>query len=238
MEQEEITNAKISPKETENKVFRDRTRTNIFWRFEQQLISTLVEKVPQAVTSNMLTIIGFAGSLIVLTCFILATYLHSAYLLIGIPGLIINWIGDSLDGRLAYYRNIPRKWYGFALDIIMDWASIVLTGFGYIIYAEGNAEIPGFLFVVLYGWAMIISQLRYKITGEYTIDSGLVGPTELRVIISAILIMEVLLKGSIIYSATLISFILFIINLVDTSKLLKAGDLRDNKERQNKNYVN
>jgi phosphatidylserine synthase len=43
----------------------------------------------------------------------------------GYFGFAINWFGDSLDGRIAYYRNTPRKWYGFALDCIMDWLSLV-----------------------------------------------------------------------------------------------------------------
>lgn len=145
----------------------------------------------------------------------------------GIIGLVINWLGDSLDGRLAYYRNIPRRWYGFALDIIADWIGIVLIGFGYYIYAKNGTQIVAFAFVALYGWSIIISQLRYKITNEYSIDSGFVGPTELRFIIAFILILEVLFPGSITYLAGLITFILLIINIIDSLKLLKLGDLRD-----------
>lgn len=213
-------------------VFNDRARTNIFRKSEQQLIFFLVKRVPTYISSDMLTFIGMLGSAIVLSGFLLAAFVNVYYLLVGILGLIINWVGDSLDGRLAYYRNIPRKWYGFSLDIIMDWIGTVLIGLGYLIYAESGTEILAFLFVVLYGWAMIISQLRYKITNQYTIDSGLVGPTELRVIISLILVFEVLFIGSITYFASLITLVLFIINIADTKKLLRMGDLRDKEERR------
>jgi phosphatidylglycerophosphate synthase len=68
----------------------------------------------------MLTFIGVSGSLIVLSGFILAVYVHKNYLLLGVPGFVINWFGDSLDGRLAYFRKKPRKWYGFTLDLVTD----------------------------------------------------------------------------------------------------------------------
>ena len=213
------------------RVFADRERTNILRKGEQNLILFLLQRVPKWVTPNIMTGIGMFGSLIVFVSFILASFYAKSYLLIGILGFMINWFGDSLDGRLAYFRKIPRKWYGFALDIVMDWLSIILIGLGYYYYAEGGTQIFAFLFVVFYGWSMIISQLRYKITGFYQIDAGYLGPTELRVIISLILIAETLFIGSIIYFAVAMVALLFVINIIDTFKLLKAGDAKDREEK-------
>ncbi|SDD83684.1 CDP-alcohol phosphatidyltransferase family protein [Pedobacter soli] len=212
------------------KLFTDRERTNILRGGEQKLILFLLKKVPDWVTPNFMTGIGMLGSVVVFVAFILAHYYGNTYLLIGIGGLLINWLGDSLDGRLAYYRHIPRKWYGFTLDIVMDWLSIVLIGLGYYIYASPPYKVLAFLFVVLYGWSMIIALLRYKITGNYRIDTGHLGPTELRVIISLILLAESLIPGIIGYFAIAICALLLIINTVDTQKLLKEGDARDNTE--------
>ncbi|OIV40471.1 CDP-alcohol phosphatidyltransferase family protein [Flavobacterium johnsoniae] len=212
------------------RTFSDRKRTNILKRAEQSTIVFLLPKVPEFISPNLLTLIGTFGSGLVFLAFVLGTYAANWYLLLGIIGLAINWLGDSLDGRLAYYRNIPRRWYGFALDIIADWIGIVLIGFGYYIYAENGTQIVAFAFVALYGWSIIISQLRYKITNEYSIDSGFVGPTELRFIIALILILEVLFQGSIAYLAGLITVILLIINIVDSVKLLKLGDLKDKNQ--------
>ncbi|WP_316809700.1 CDP-alcohol phosphatidyltransferase family protein [Pedobacter heparinus] len=216
------------------RVFQDRKRTNILNAAEQKTISFLVTRVPSYISSNMLTFMGTFGSVLVLAGFMLATYMSRNYLLLGVLGLAINWFGDSLDGRIAYYRNIPRKWYGFSLDIIMDWVSTVLIGLGYMVYARSIYELIAFVFVVLYGWAMIISQLRYKITDIYSIDSGLVGPTEIRVILALILILEVTFGHLIEYFAGGICITLFIINVVDTRKLLKLGDIRDDLERKAK----
>jgi phosphatidylglycerophosphate synthase len=170
----------------------------------------------------------------ILGSLLLAEYVNINYLLLGIVGFFVQWFGDSLDGRIAFYRNKSRKWYGFALDIVMDWVSTVFIGLGYVFYAVGDFKYLGFTLVALYGWAMIISQLRYRITDQYTIDAGLLGPTEIRVIISLVLVLEVLVPGSINYSVLGICIILFFINIGDTKKLLDLGDAKDKEEKANK----
>lgn len=212
-------------------LFKDRKRTNILSVPEQQLISYFVQKLPPWISPDRLTAIGMAGSAMVLLSFVLAYYGSQLFLLLAIVGLFVNWFGDSLDGRVAYYRDIPRKWYGFSLDIIMDWIGTVLIGLGYFFYAKDGYEVVAFALVVLYGWAMIISQLRYKITDKYTIDAGIVGPTEIRVVVSAIILIEMFFFNTIHFFVIAICAILFVINIVDTKKLLKLGDLRDEEER-------
>lgn len=232
MNREELS-VKMLEKQIEdrNRTFKDRKRTNILKSAEQTAISWLVSRMPRFITPDILTGIGFVGSLLVLAGFLLATYVNVFYLLIGIAGLFINWFGDSLDGRIAYYRNIPRKWYGFSLDIIMDWISTILMGFGFLVYIKNEFEIVAFLFVAFYGWAMIISQVRYKITDKYTIDSGMFGPTEVRFIICAVLVAEVLFPGSMKWFGVLMCSVLFVFNLIDTRALLRLGDKRDLAEK-------
>jgi len=225
-------------KGTLKRIFQDRERTNILRSSEQRTISFLVKRIPDFISSDMLTFIGTLGCVIVMMGFILGSYIDSAYLLLGIPGLAINWFGDSLDGRMAYYRKIPRKWYGFSLDVIMDWIGMVLIGLGYLVYSKGTYELIPFLFVVLYGWAMIITQLRYKITDLYTIDAGTIGPTEIRFILVFVLITEVIFNDTIKYFAAIMVGVLLIINIVDTVKLLRLGDIRDNAEREEKKKLN
>ncbi|MBP6978190.1 MAG: CDP-alcohol phosphatidyltransferase [Bacteroidales bacterium] len=213
-------------------IARERSRTSLLWKYEQRAIAFLVQHIPGWISSDMLTAIGFLGNVLVSVSFILAAYIDHLYLLLNIAGFGICWFGDSLDGRIAYYRNNPRKWYGFSLDIIIDWIGIVLIGLGYIVYVKGIWELLGYGFVVMYGWEMIIALIRYRITDKYSIDSGPVGPTEVRIILSAILVAEVFLPGSIRFSAAGICVILFIVNIFDTVKLLKTADERDVKERK------
>lgn len=211
-------------------VFGDRTRTNVLKKGEQRLILWLLKFVPSFITPNGMTFIGFLGSLIVFSAFILAIFYHKNYLLVGIIGLMINWLGDSLDGRLAYFRNIPRKWYGFALDIMMDWLSIVLICLGYYFFAPQSSKVLGFLLVVFYGWSIIIALLKYKITNKYEIDSGQLGPTELRIVVALILILEVIIPGSITSLAFIITTLFLALNSIETKRLLKLGDIKDKEE--------
>jgi len=210
----------------------DRIRTNLLKTPEQKTLAFLVQRIPDWVSSDMLTFIGFLGSLTIMLSFILAAYIDRSFLLLGILGFIISWFGDSLDGRIAFYRRKPRKWYGFALDITIDWISIILIGWGYVIYSEGSWEVPGFGFVVLYGWAVINTLMKYKITGEYTIDPGLLGPTEARIILSGVLLSEVFIDNSMVYSISLLCLVLLIVNLIDTLKLLRLANDKDRKEKE------
>ena len=215
-------------------ISQDRGRTNILRKYEQNALAFLVQRIPSWISSDILTAIGFFGSFIILAGFVLAKYYGEVYLLIGVFGFMVCWFGDSLDGRIAYFRNKQRKWYGFALDITADWIGVVLMGWGFVIYIDNTWEILGFLFVILYGWEMMTTLLRYKITNKYSIDSGLFGPTEVRIVISMILVLEVAFKGSILYSAALACALLFITNIIDTNKLLKLANDRDIEEREQK----
>lgn len=216
-------------------ISQDRDRTNILRSGEQNLIAYLVQRVPKWLTSDGLTYIGLFGNVFVGACFFLAAYLNNPiFLLISLPGFLVNWYGDSLDGRLAYYRNLPRKWYGFSLDVTVDWVGLSMIGLGFFFYAEPQWKWLGYVFVVLYGWEMVTAQLRYKVTGKYSIDSGIFGPTELRVILMAIITAEYFFKGSIYYLVIAACVILIFTNISDTRGVLKAGDLRDEKENKEK----
>lgn len=209
-----------------------RERTNILRGWEQKTIAYLVQKVPSWISSDGLTGIGLFGNIMVAASFVLGAYFNRYWILLSLLGFAINWLGDSLDGRLAYYRNKPRKWYGFSLDVTVDWIGTLLIGTGFTIYAPGIWKYAGFFFVVLYGWEMITAQLRYKVGGQYSIDSGIFGPTEVRLLIGAIILFEVFIPGSIRYLATAACVFLLISNIVEARKLLILADERDKEERK------
>ncbi len=213
-------------------IARDRTRTNILKTYEQRALAWLVQRIPGWMSSNMLTAIGFSGNILVMAGFLLASALRYEYLLLGVPGFLISWFGDSLDGRVAYFRNKPRKWFGFTLDLTTDWIGTFLIGLGFAVYVEGITKYLGFLFVVLYGWEIITALLRYKITGKYAIDAGKLGPTEVRLILTLVLVAEVLFRGSLAYLGVLACLVLFVVNLIDFRKLLKQANERDQSDKR------
>ncbi|MFO7721911.1 MAG: CDP-alcohol phosphatidyltransferase [Bacteroidales bacterium] len=221
--------------ETLSAISKGRHRTNLLKVPEQKALAFLVRLVPSWISPDMLTYLGLSGSFIVAAGFVLAHCYTRNYLLFGLLGLMINWIGDSLDGRVAYYRNTPRKWYGFSLDITVDWITVIVIGAGFIIYTWGLGKWLGFSFVVMYGWSMITALLRYKVTDRYSIDSGIVGPTEVKVILCLILIAETILAGSVLYSAAVACIILLGVNIHETRKVLRLADDRDIAEKKKVN---
>ncbi|MCZ2102280.1 MAG: CDP-alcohol phosphatidyltransferase family protein [Chitinophagales bacterium] len=209
-----------------------RKRYNILKDAEQKTIAFLCSVMPEWVTPNILTAIGFLGSVIVALGLWWARG-DKMFLLVSIAGFAIQWFGDSLDGRLAYWRNIPRKWYGWSLDITVDWISIGIIGFGfYFFFTEWQWS--AFLFIFAYGWAMINALLRYRITDAYVIDSGIVGPTELRILICIFLLLEIFIPGILLYFALGGSIILISLNMKDLNAVLDYGDQRDKEEKSKK----
>jgi hypothetical protein len=209
-----------------------RVRTNILKTFEASAIAFLCKIMPSWVTSDLLTFVGFTGSLIVAAGLYLGTD-NRYWLFLSVLGYAVGWFGDSLDGRLAYFRNIPRKWYGWALDISVDWITVFIMGAGYYYYFT-DYKFFAFVFVFAYGWAMINSLLKYKITNTYSIDTFLMGPTEVRIIICLFMAAEVFLSGSLLFLSIGGSLLLAIFNIVDLVQLLKFGDIRDIEEKSQK----
>lgn len=232
------TDKKSTNDDALSKITKDRKRTNLLRKYEQNALAYLVQRIPSFINSDMLTAIGFVGSIITFLSFILAYYYSKCYFILGVIGFFINWFGDSLDGRIAYYRNTPRKWYGFSLDLTVDWLTNMLIGFGYVIYVGPDWQVLGFAFVMLYGWAMITALLRYKIINKYTIDSNLFGPTEVRIIISAMLILEIFVPNTLIIMGGLVTIILLMVNIMDFVKLLHMADKRDKEEKAEKAKLN
>ena len=211
----------------------DRSRTNILRGIEQPTILFLCRILPKFLTPDLLTIIGMLGTVLVFFGFWFAVNFHNKiYLFISIFGFAVNWFGDSLDGRIAYYRNIPRKWYGFTLDSIMDWISLFTMSAGYFIYVEPEYKILVFLFSSGYAWAMLMVHLRYKMTDVYTIDPGPLGPTETRIIICLVILSEIFFGGSIRLFSVFVTILIMTMNVFDTFKTIKIGDLKDKEEKR------
>lgn len=209
-----------------------RKRTNILKNSEQKTIEFLCSVMPSWVSSDLLTFIGFFGAIIVSFGLYLGNT-NPSFLVISVFGFIVQWFGDSLDGRLAYYRKTPRKWFGWALDITVDWISIGIIGAGFYYFFDSYAYVS-FLFVFTYGWSMINSLLRYKITNSYQIDSNYFGPTELRIIICFFIILEIFIPSILWYFGLAGSAILLLFNIKDLSFVLDAGNTKDALEKQKK----
>ncbi len=95
---------------------------------EKTALIWMAERLPLAVNSDHLTLLGFAAMLAAGIAYGVAKH-HPGALLLVVLALALNWLGDSLDGTLARVRNQQRPRYGFYVDHVLDMVgTFVLLG--------------------------------------------------------------------------------------------------------------
>ncbi|MGH2966484.1 MAG: CDP-alcohol phosphatidyltransferase family protein [Solirubrobacterales bacterium] len=99
--------------------------------------------------------------------------------------LVVHWLGDSLDGTLARVRHIERPTYGYYLDHLVDAMSTAAIGIGLGLSPFMLLSV-GTLIVVVYLVLSINVYLESYAFGRFSIGYGLLGPTELRLILIAL----------------------------------------------------
>lgn len=160
----------------------EHTRVNkiLLSALEKPALKWLSEHMPAWVTPDMLTILGFAASVMIAVSYWLCSY-SSAFLWLASFGFVLNWFGDSLDGTLARYRKIERPKYGFFVDHTVDAVTetLVFVGLGLSPYVDLTLAL-----FALIGY-LLVSILVYVYTyvsGEFRISYASLGPTEMRAI--------------------------------------------------------
>jgi archaetidylinositol phosphate synthase len=167
------------------------TRWNggFFQPLERPALAWLAANLPQGVTPDHLTGIGFAGAVLVFIGYA-ASGSQPAFLWIASLGLAINWFGDSLDGTVARLRKIERPRYGYYLDNSIDCIAQLLAAFGIGLSGYVRFDLC-LLALVAYLMVSALSFLRANVSGVFQISYATVGPTEVRVgflVLNALLI--------------------------------------------------
>ncbi len=161
-----------------------RIQTSLLNGLEKRVLVFFAKHQPSWVTSDMLTAVGFVGSLIIFSGFVLAN-LNLNWLWLTVGGLIINWYGDSMDGTLARVKNQQRPIYGFFLDHNMD-----AINEGLMFIGAGLSPLFDLSFAVLcYAAYMVLSAYVYinaHLKNEFKLTYAALGPTEFRVIVMAL----------------------------------------------------
>ena len=147
---------------------------------ERASIKWLVERMPHWVNSDILTFLGFIGSILVGFSYYM-TNSSPKYLWLASLGFFINWFGDSLDGNLARYRKVERPRYGFFIDHTIDTISevIIFISIGTSPYVDLTLAL-----IALAGYQCMANLvfITTSVKGEFKISYGKLGPTEVRVI--------------------------------------------------------
>ena len=151
---------------------------------EKRILLWLAARVPSRVHSDHLTALGFAATLS--AGLLYAGSLHFPWMVLAVnAALVLNWLGDSLDGTLARYRNRSRPRYGFYLDHLVDsiGAVALVVGLG---WSGLMAPVVAASLLVAYLLISIETYLATYTVGSFKIAHGGVGGTELRIALSAL----------------------------------------------------
>ncbi|MEX2155954.1 MAG: CDP-alcohol phosphatidyltransferase family protein [Gemmatimonadales bacterium] len=160
---------------------------------ERRVLHALAARVPRMIRSNHLTALGMVGAAGAGAAYALSNY-HPAWLWVASLMLVVNWLGDSLDGTLARVRGTQRPKYGYYLDHVVDAFSTAVIGLG--IGLSPYVYLGLALGIVVVYLAMSINvYLESTVFGVFKISYGRVGPTEVRLILILLNTAAVLTAG-------------------------------------------
>ena len=149
---------------------------------ERRALLWLAARMPAAINSDHLTLLGFAAMFLAGCSYAGARWNHWG-LLLATLFLAINWFGDSLDGTLARFRNRQRPRYGFYVDHMIDsfGALFLMAGLGasgYVDWRIAAGMLVAFLLL------SIETYLASYTLGVFRLSFARFGPTELRILLS------------------------------------------------------
>ena len=161
-----------------------REMTFLLAPLERRVLLRLASRVPRSIRSNHLTALGTIAAAGTGIAYALTNY-HHAWLWVASLMLVINWLGDSLDGTLARVRGTQRPKYGYYLDHVVDAFSTVVIGLGIGLSPFVNLGLALGL-VVVYLALSINVYLESSVFGVFKISYGRIGPTEVRLLLIAL----------------------------------------------------
>ncbi|MCY4076345.1 MAG: CDP-alcohol phosphatidyltransferase family protein [Acidobacteria bacterium] len=159
-----------------------REHGSLLAQVEKRTLVWIAERLPRAVNSDHLSILGLAGMALAGAAF-WASHWFDAALVVVVVALAVNWFGDSLDGTLARVRNQQRPMYGFYVDHVIDVAGAVMLFGGLGLSPYMTLEVALALTVAY----LMISAEAYLATharGVFQMAMFKVGPTELRILLA------------------------------------------------------
>jgi phosphatidylglycerophosphate synthase len=184
-----------------------RIQQNILARSERRLLNWICPRLPQWVTPDKLTVLGFIGAVMVAAGYMLS-WIDSEWLGLSLAGYIVNWFGDSLDGSLARWRKIERPNYGYFVDHSVDALATLLmvSAIGMSPYMRFDVALMA---VIGYFLLSIHTFIAAKVVGEFRLSYMAGGPTELRLMLMAMTIAMPIVGGTDIRGTNFSAFDLF-----------------------------
>jgi len=159
----------------------ERKATFVLTRFEQWALPRIAASLPSWVMPDHLTGLGIFGATVIALSYIFTRWTPE-WLWMANLGLVIHWLGDSLDGTLARVRRHERPRYGFYLDHLTDAYATTAIGLGlgfspYMLLSVSLAIVIAYLIL------SINVYLETHVFKVFRYGYGVVGPTEARLVL-------------------------------------------------------
>jgi phosphatidylglycerophosphate synthase len=163
--------------------FREASREQVSFLapLEKKGLIWLARHTPARVNPDHLTVLGLAAMLGAGLSYWYAGR-NKAGLMYAIICLALNWLGDSLDGTLARFREQQRPKYGFYVDHVVDAVGtfFLLAGIGFSGYM--SERIAAGLLVVYFMLSIEVYLATYTL-GTFHLSFWKFSPTELRLLL-------------------------------------------------------
>ncbi len=148
---------------------------------EKRALQCMAEHAPAWVSSDQLTLLGLSAQVGAGFCYAWSRYNRHALILV-IVCVVLNWVGDSLDGTLARVRRQLRPRYGFYVDHMVDifGSAALMCGLGYSGMLHWQTAIAMLIAFLL------LSSESYLATytlSRFELSQGIFGPTEIRILL-------------------------------------------------------
>jgi phosphatidylglycerophosphate synthase len=151
---------------------------------ERRLLRWIAARLPGWITSDQLTALGVLAATAAAAAYALAG-LHPGWLWGASAALVVNWLGDSLDGTLARVRHTERPRYGYYLDHAVDAYATAAIGIGLGLSPFVSLGVALGLVIVYLGLSINV-YLESTVFGAFRLAYGRLGPTEVRLILIAV----------------------------------------------------
>lgn len=155
-----------------------RVNDSLLGPWERPALAWMVRRLPRSMVPDHLTLIAVFGACLAAAGFALSAR-SLPWLWLASGGLILHWLGDSLDGNLARLRHIERPRYGFFIDHTCDLfcQSLIFLALGVSPLAHFGMACLGLIaFLMAFVYTLIAAHTR----GTMRITYFYFGPTEIR----------------------------------------------------------
>lgn len=148
---------------------------------EKKALLWLAARTPAWVTPDHLTALGLLAMLLAGLAYAQSAH-NSGWLHVVNLGLVLNWLGDSLDGTLARFRQRCRPRYGFYVDHLVDALGALFLIGGLALSGYMSERVAMGLLIAYFLVSIDIYLATYAL-GVFKISFGPFGGTELRLLL-------------------------------------------------------